>query len=76
MRVACRCCGPKLERLSWLEPYARVTKRLGESVAQLCRVASLRHVANYFGLDWKTVKELDFADCSVNSARSTSMGWR
>ena len=61
VRVACRRCGPKLERLSWLEPYARVTQRLGESVAQLCRVASVRHVANYFGLDWKTVKELDFA---------------
>ena len=56
-----RRCGPKLERLSWLEPYARVTRRLGESVAQLCRVASIRHVASFFGLDWKTVKDLDFA---------------
>jgi len=62
LRVACAACGPKLERLSWLEPYARVTRRMGESVAQLCKVASIRHVANYFGLDWKTVKELDFAN--------------
>lgn len=61
VRVACPRCGPKLERLSWLEPYARVTQRLGESVAQLCRVASVRHVAGFFGLDWKTVKELDYA---------------
>jgi transposase len=61
LRVACARCGPKLERLSWLEPYARVTRRLGESVAQLCRVASIRHVASFFGLDWKTVKDLDFA---------------
>ena len=61
IRVACRRCGPKLERLDWLAPFARVTQRLGESVAQLCRVASIRHVAHYFGLDWKTVKELDFA---------------
>jgi transposase len=61
VRVACARCGPKLERLSWLQPYARVTRRLGESVAQLCRVASIRHVAHFFGLDWKTVKELDFA---------------
>jgi transposase len=60
VRVACGQCGPKLERLNWLEPYARVTKRLGESVARLCRVASVRHVAKHFGLDWKTVKELDF----------------
>jgi transposase len=61
LRVACARCGPKLERLSWLEPYARVTRRLCESVAQLCRVASIRHVASFFGLDWKTVKDLDFA---------------
>jgi transposase len=61
VRVACARCGPKVERLSWLEPYARVTRRLAESVIQLCRVASIRHVAHFLGLDWKTVKELDFA---------------
>src|SRR5678816_2511598 len=38
-----------------------LTRRLGESVAQLCRVASIRPVASFFGLDWKTVKDLDFA---------------
>lgn len=61
LRVACARCGPRLEHLDWLDPYARVTRRLGESVAQLCRVTSVRHVAAFFGLDWKTVKELDFA---------------
>lgn len=45
-----------------MEPYARVARRPGKSVAQLCRVASLRHVAEFFGLNWKTVKELDFAN--------------
>lgn len=59
VRVACRKCGPKLERLSWLAPYARVTARLAESVARLCKVASILHVARYFDLDWKTVKEID-----------------
>jgi transposase len=59
VRVACPDCGPKLERLDWLEPYARVTRRLGDSVAQLCKVASILHVARFFGLDWKTVKDLD-----------------
>ena len=61
VRVACDRCGPKLEHLSWLAPYARVTKRLGDSVSSLCKVASIRHVAAFFDLDWKTVKALDFA---------------
>jgi transposase len=61
VRVACTHCGPKLERLGWLDPYARVTRRLADSVARLCKVASILHVARYFGLDWKTVKDLDRA---------------
>ncbi len=59
VRVECPTCGPKLERLDWLPAYARVTQRLAESVAQLCKVMTLRHVARYFGLDWKTVKAID-----------------
>jgi len=61
VRVACPRCGPKLERLPWLDAYARVTHRLAESVGRLCQVMTIRHVARYFGLDWKTVKELDRA---------------
>lgn len=61
IRVACPHCGPSLEKLNWLQPYARVTQRLAQSVAQLCKVASVRHVAKHFGLDWKTVKDLDLA---------------
>jgi transposase len=57
--VACEHCGPKLERLTWLAAYARVTSRLADSVTRLCQVASIRHVAEFFALDWKTVKELD-----------------
>ena len=58
VRVACAQCGPKLERLEWLAPYARLTRRLAESVARLCRVASILHVARFFDLDWKTVKDV------------------
>jgi transposase len=61
VRVACPRCGPKLERLAWLDPYARVTSRLAESVARLCRVLPIKHVADYFGLDWKAVKKIDKA---------------
>jgi transposase len=61
VRVACPGCGPKVERLGWLEPYARVTVRLAENVARLCRVLPVKHVADYFRLDWKTVKAIDRA---------------
>lgn len=59
LRVACPGCGPKLELLPWLSRYARVTARLAESVIRLCAVTSLKHVAGYFGLNWKTVKDID-----------------
>ena len=61
VRVACPGCGPKLEELSWLEAYARVTVRLARSVARLCKVLPVKHVADYFALDWKTVKRIDKA---------------
>jgi transposase len=59
VRVACPHCGPKVELLRWLDPYRRVTRRLSESVAQLCTVASILHVSRHFELDWKTVKDID-----------------
>ena len=61
VRVDCPTCGPKLEDLSWLAPYARLTRRLEDSVARLCQVLPIRHVAQWFDLDWKTVKAIDKA---------------
>lgn len=60
IRVACPHCGAKLERLSWLEGYARVTRRLANSVARLCAMMSIRHVAQFYRLAWTTVKRIDF----------------
>jgi transposase len=60
-RVLCPQCGPKLEKLSWLEPYARVTWRLAESVAQLCAVLPIKHVAEFYDLGWDVVKRMDKA---------------
>ena len=59
VRVECPRCGPRLEELEWLAPWARITTRLAESVARLCAVMSIRHVAQFYGLDWKTVKDID-----------------
>jgi len=60
LRLVCPRCGPRLEQLDWLDPHARVTRRLAESVARLCAVTSILQVARWFGLDWKTVKTIDF----------------
>jgi transposase len=60
-RVACPACGPKLEQLSWLAKYARVTGRLAGSVARLCKVLPIKHVAEFYGLGWDAVKAIDKA---------------
>jgi len=56
-----RCGGPQLEELAWLAPYRRVTRRLEEAVSRLCSAMSLRQVADFYGLDWHTVKAIDKA---------------
>lgn len=60
LRLACPRCGPRLEQLDWLDRHARVTRRLADSVARLCAATSIRSAAKWFGLDWKTVKTIDF----------------
>ena len=55
LRMACPRCGAKLERLPWLEGYARTTTRLAASVGRLCQVMSIRHVARFFRMAWTTV---------------------
>lgn len=61
VRVACPKCGPKLELLPWLCRYSRVTRRLSESVARLCKVLPIKHVAEHFELSWDRVKSIDKA---------------
>lgn len=39
---------------------ARVTSRLAASVARLCSVMSILHVAGFYALNWKTVKAIDY----------------
>lgn len=59
LRLLCARCGPKLESLGWLEPYARSTRRLADSVARLCKVLPIGQVADLYGLAWSTVKSID-----------------
>lgn len=57
-RLKCDRCHSAMEEVPWLSPYARVTKRLAASVARLCRVAPIKHVAEHFGLSWDQVKAI------------------
>lgn len=60
-RMLCSSCGPKIERLSWLDPHQRCTVRFAESVARWCKVASIKHVADQYGIGWDRVKRIDKA---------------
>ncbi|MGC8817739.1 MAG: ISL3 family transposase, partial [Candidatus Hadarchaeum sp.] len=60
VRVDCPRCGVVTEELSFCSPHATYTKRLAAEVALSCReIRSLKAIAEQYGLDWKTVKEID-----------------
>jgi transposase len=58
-RLHCPRCGPTVEAVSWLDRYARMTKRLAEKIARLAQVLPIKHVAAWFGVSWDTVKQID-----------------
>ncbi|OZI73988.1 ISL3 family transposase [Bordetella genomosp. 12] len=61
-RLLCeRCGGPRLERLSWLGRYQRVTDRLAAACSQLLQSSNVQAVARFFELGWHSVKALDKA---------------
>jgi len=61
-RVWCeQCGGPRLEKLSWLGRYQRVTNRLADAVSQLLASSNILAVSRFFQLSWHTVKALDKA---------------
>lgn len=58
-RLNCPNCGVKIEKLPFADVDSRCTTRFEELVARLCRMASLKEVADLLDLDWKTVKNID-----------------
>lgn len=56
-----QCGGPRLERLSWLGRYQRVTDRLTQACSQLLQSSNVQAVARFFDLGWHTVKTVDKA---------------
>ncbi len=58
-RVDCLRCGRSTERLEWLSPHRRLTRRLEAWVEALVQLLPIRHVCQLTGLHWHTVKCID-----------------
>lgn len=58
-KVYCASCGIRIEDLEFVRPWGRVTRRLAQYIKGLCKVMTVKEVAEHVGLDWKTVKEID-----------------
>jgi len=50
-----------LEDLEFFEPSRRVTKRFACYIQNLCKILTIKDVANHCNLGWKTVKDIDKA---------------
>ena len=56
-----KCDSIIVEDLEFFEPYRRITKRLARCIYDLCKVLTVKDVAEHFDLNWKTVKDIDKA---------------
>ena len=54
-RIDCPRCGVRVEDFPWAEPWARVTRALGNAMALLARNSAGRERRGSMGLNWKTV---------------------
>jgi transposase len=52
-------CGPRTERVGWLDRHARITRRLAEFVGHWCEKLPVAHVCELSGLHWETVRRID-----------------
>lgn len=59
LRVNCPDCGPSIQRVRWLDRFARMTRAMAQTVARCCDKLPVKHVAQMFGLHWSTVQQLD-----------------
>lgn len=58
-RVDCLRCGRRRERIAWLAPRARMTRRLQAWIEALAQLMPIRHVSALTGVHWQSVKTLD-----------------
>jgi transposase len=53
------CKKVRVERQGFVEPCVRVTKRFARYIYDLCKIMTVKEVAEHVGVDWKTVKNID-----------------
>lgn len=59
-KVRCANCGCiAVEDFEDITPHCRVTKRLARYIHKMCQKLPVSDVARHFGLNWKTVKNID-----------------
>lgn len=57
--VCPQCDGVRTEALEYVEGCKRLTKRFARYVYSLCKILTVKEVADHLGLDRKTVKDID-----------------
>ena len=73
--LCAHCQRVRIEELELFHPYFRVTQRLAQYIHELCKVMTVQEVAQHFGLDWKTVKDIDKLFWNGTTANRTSKGF-
>lgn len=58
-RIKCMRCGVHDEHLSFVDPYARHTRRLEKMIYLCCRMMTTQDVAEALGLSWDEVRTID-----------------
>jgi hypothetical protein len=71
-RVDCLHSGRRRERVSWLAPRARFTRRLQAWVEALVQMLPIRHVTALLGLHRTTIKDIDLVGPVADLRRGVS----
>jgi len=58
-KIKCSCGYRGIEKLDFVDKYARQTKRFEEYISRLCQLMCLKDAAILSKIDWKTVKSID-----------------
>lgn len=58
-RIQCKCGYRGMEKLEFIDPYCRCTKRMEEYVFMLCKIMTVYDAAELVKLSWHTVKNID-----------------